>query len=323
MGETGVIFENITVEHYNFAYPECYLAGAIHGASWTFINDVFQFNNCTGLNIGAGGHVIGGRYSDNMHAGIGGYLSHGVVIQGAEIARNNARHDDIGNDAAGLKMATSDSVQLLNNYVHDNYSQGLWADIACSNWLIDGNTVVGNQGSGIKYEISLGATTIRNNVVNDNGTQLDLGESSQGLDVYGNNLWVGDGQTGWFVQAEVRTIDAGGPPLVTQNILGCTTTPRDLRRPGTPRGDVGTGTAGGTGGIYGFLEECVGADRAGDCCRQEPLLRRVAVRSALEVAELLWRWMDSARFYGLSGSEHGGQEANSTVQVRKRKARLS
>ena len=136
------------MEHYNTSTPECYL-GAIHGAGWTFVNDTFQFNNCTGLALGNGGHVLGGHYNDNLHSGIssGG----NAIIEEAEIARNNARHDDIDNDAAGFKGCTSNN-HLLNNYVHDNFAMGLWGDCGNSGWVIEGNTIVGNQGNGIQYE---------------------------------------------------------------------------------------------------------------------------------------------------------------------------
>ena len=193
-GETGVVFANITVEHYNKSVKNCYL-GAIHGASWTFVNDIFQFNNCAAIVLGTGGgHVIGGRYSDNMETGIGASSSDDVTVESAEIARNNVRGDDPGTGVAGLFGSSSNNLHAFNNYIHDNGSPGLWCDSG-GGWLIEGNTIVGNRDIGIRYQDSAGGT-VRNNVVNDN-TQGIYIEDSGTTEVYGNNVRVlasgGDG----------------------------------------------------------------------------------------------------------------------------------
>lgn len=188
----GVVWNNIVVEHYGFNVKACRL-GAIHGvAGWTFKNATFRFNNCTGLNVGPDNKVIGGRFNDNRHAGIQGYKPHRTVIDGAEIARNNTRHDHPESDAAGVKLVHGNLLTMRNNYVHDNYGPGLWCDLSCSNVLIEGNTVVKNYGRGIFYEISMGRTIIRNNVSNDNGATFGRPQigvnSSNGVEVYGNNV---------------------------------------------------------------------------------------------------------------------------------------
>ena len=200
-GETGVVFENITVEHYDTSTPECYL-GAIHGASWTFVNDVFQFNNCSGLVLGTGAHVIGGHYNDNLHSGLAG--GGNAIVERAEIARNNARHDNVDNDAAGFKGCASGN-QVLNNYVHDNYAMGLWCDCRNTGWTVQGNTVVRNLGNGIQYETCLNGT-ISGNVFNDNGRGGILSSSSGATQIYGNNVRVpATGGDAIIVQADPRS----------------------------------------------------------------------------------------------------------------------
>jgi parallel beta-helix repeat protein len=162
----NILFKNITVEHYGSGDSACYL-GAIHGPNnWTFDHCTFTYNRCTGLVVNANCKVIGGRYTYNAHAGIEGGGGN-VIIQGAEIAFNNTRHDDPDWDAAGLKFAIGDNVSILNCWVHDNYGTGLWADISCTNWLFEGNTITNNLRNGIHFEISSGGI-IRNNVINDN-----------------------------------------------------------------------------------------------------------------------------------------------------------
>ena len=206
----GVVFENITVEHYNTSSSECSL-GAIHGTNhWIFDNDTFTLNNCTGLNIGPNSTVTGGHYTYNAHAGIeSGSNSGPITVQGAEIAWNNTRGDNPYNDASGLKFGAVSNVQLLNNWVHDNASVGLWCDVGCTNVTIDGNTVIGNPYEGIRYEVSSGTTYIRNNVANDNGGANNYPQigvwSSDHVQVYDNNVEAVGDEMAILIQADVRT----------------------------------------------------------------------------------------------------------------------
>jgi parallel beta-helix repeat protein len=209
----GVVFKNISVEHYGINQAECFL-GAIHGASkWTFDHTIFRNNNCIGLNAGDGTMIIGGQFIDNAHAGIKGDGS--LIIKGAEIARNNTRRDSMVNDAAGVKLvAQGKGGQLLHNWVHDNYGTGLWCDRACSGVVIDGNTVVKNAYAGIMFEISSGAI-IRNNVVNDNARMQIFISSSGDVQIFNNNVRVPLGPVhGILVQADPRA-----NAVSTQNVV--------------------------------------------------------------------------------------------------------
>jgi hypothetical protein len=219
----GVVLQNITVEHYNKSVSECTL-GAIHGTNhWTFTNDTFTLNNCTGLNVGPNSTVTGGHYTYNAHAGIESGSNNGpIIVQGAEIAWNNTRKDDPYNDASGLKFGAVINVQLLNNWVHNNASNGLWCDINCANIIMSGNTIIGNGYEGIRYEVSNGPAVIEKNVVNNNGSGLGAGSddqigvySSNGVQVYDNNIEVVGSEDSIIVQADIRT---DYPKATTQNI---------------------------------------------------------------------------------------------------------
>lgn len=208
---TGVLWQNITVEYYNTSSPECNL-GAIHGAvNWTFVNDTFTLNNCTGLNVGSGDTVIGGHYTYNAHAGIETYNNANITVNGAEVAWNNTRGDNPTGDAGGFKFSKASNVQLLNNWVHDNAGNGMWCDIGSVNVTFDGNTIINNAFEGIKYEISTIAT-IRNNVVNGNGAGAPDGfaddqigvYTSDHVQVYDNNVETLGKQDTIIVQTDYR-----------------------------------------------------------------------------------------------------------------------
>jgi len=206
-GATGVVFKDITVEHY--ASP--LQMGAIHGVvGWSFIDDTFRDNAAGGLNIGHDTVVQGGHYIDNGEAGILGYKANNAKVIGAEIAGNNTAGNSMDWEAGGLKLTASSNVQLLDNYVHDNHGDGLWGDIADQSFTIAGNTVVNNAYHGIQYEISSGAS-IHDNTVSGNGgsgpvpgAQIFI-SSSGGADVYDNTVTVPGGRgDGIVVQAESR-----------------------------------------------------------------------------------------------------------------------
>jgi parallel beta-helix repeat protein len=283
-----VVFKNISVEHYGINKAGCYL-GAIHGAAgWIFDHTNFVFNNCSGVNLASGSSIIGGRITDNAHGGIKG--GKGVTVRGAEIARNNTRGDDIFNDAAGVKLAGGvTNSQLINNWVHDNYATGLWCDISCDGVIFEGNTVLHNGFAGIMYEIS-SKGIIRNNVVNDNISIQIFVSSSDGAEVYGNNVRVPIGNAhGILIQADRRP-DA---PITSGNAIRSNTV--------TFVGDSVKGS--GTGfRIYGGL---VGKGNYSD-------------HNAFytqDLAHLHWFWSNPRPLPWDVYRLRSGQDANSTLTV--------
>jgi parallel beta-helix repeat protein len=211
-GTTGVELHNITVQNY-------VSATAINtGSNWMIYNVTSQYisgYNGTDYGIGLviGGPnttVSGGHFLNNAHGGIEGGHD-GTIIQGAEIAYNNTRGDDPDHDPGGIKVCGGNDNQIINNYVHDNYSFGIWSDCGNTGWVIDGNTVANNMCSGIQFEVSDGGA-ISNNIVNDNGVGcgfrggIQIGQSSGDTDVHGNNVRVPVGAAfGIFMQAEPRS----------------------------------------------------------------------------------------------------------------------
>lgn len=136
----------------------------------------------------------------NRQYGISGGPSSGTLIEGNELSDNNTAHLDPFHDAGGSKIVGSRTGQFgvtwRNNYVHDNYGNGIWSDGNVRNALYENNCVENNLGVGIDHEISYDAV-IRNNIVRGNGT-LDKGScwhgagiglvNSQNVDIYGNTV---------------------------------------------------------------------------------------------------------------------------------------
>jgi hypothetical protein len=117
-----------------------------------------------------------------------------LLVENNEMSNNNFAGYNHNWEAGGAKFAQMSSLTVRNNYVHDNFGQGLWDDISSSNVLYEGNTVVNNFRTGILHEIG-GVATIRNNVVKNNAaTAYNAANgqiivySSDHTEVYGNTV---------------------------------------------------------------------------------------------------------------------------------------
>jgi hypothetical protein len=105
--------------------------------------------------------VIGGRYHHNTQTAFGfgmEYQTLPVVIDGAEVDANGSE-EFLGHNAGGIKVARLGGLfEVRNCEIHDNFGNGVWADVQCvGNYYIHGNTVYNNGRKGIHYEKS-GAT---------------------------------------------------------------------------------------------------------------------------------------------------------------------
>ena len=203
---TGVLFENITVEHYMPGFQQ----GAISGVfGWTIQDCTFEYmgNSGNGLSPGHDSKVIGGHYLYNAGNGISASNADNLVINGAVVAYNNTAHLNVDNDTGGMKITASNNVQILNSNIHDNYGTGIWADVHDTNWIINGNTVANNSYNGIQWETSDGAT-ITGNTITGNGAGPGMPmegaavyiSSSGHANVYGNTIVVPGGADGIVMQ---------------------------------------------------------------------------------------------------------------------------
>ena len=188
-----VTIRNLVIEKY--ASPG--QNGAIKGgARWTVENNEVRWNHGIGIHMRDGRRLLNNNVHHNGQMGIGG-SSVDAIVEGNEIAYNNAAGYNSYWEAGGTKFTFSRNLVLRGNFVHHNDGPGLWADIDNIDVLIESNRVEDNNLSGIFYEISYRAT-IRNNTASRNGRSkpspwwIDgagiLVASSSDVEVYGNTL---------------------------------------------------------------------------------------------------------------------------------------
>lgn len=162
-----VLIEGLTVRQY--APGAQY--GAIEGNSgrrWRLVDVTAEWNHGRGISMSTEGAVEGGRFVDNGQLGIGG-PGQDILIEGAEIARNNYADYNRLWEAGGLKITDSERVTFRGNHVHHNYGTGVWFDWDVRGVVIEDNLVELNQTMGVQMEASRD-NIIRNNVVARNDT---------------------------------------------------------------------------------------------------------------------------------------------------------
>ncbi len=179
----NVTIESLRVE--KFAGPGIDSAG---GEGWRILNNEFRRNHTRALKVYGQARVIGNYIHHNGQYGVAG-TGDGNVFSGNEIAFNNtarfARSTTSFWDAGGTKFVRNTNLILRENYVHDNFGDGLWVDIDNAGVTVAGNRIERNHRMGINYEISFRGL-IKNNQISDNG---DVGiwiNSSRGVTVTRN-----------------------------------------------------------------------------------------------------------------------------------------
>lgn len=161
-----VTIENITVERY--ASPAQH--GAIHGdrtQRWRVLKVVVQDNSGTGIRLGRSWLLTDSVIRRNGQLGIGGNAP-GTTLLGNVIVHNNLNQFRFEWEGGGIKIVMADNVNIIANFVSQNFGIGIWSDIDVTNGLIAKNKVFQNAHTGILYEIS-GHGNIIDNLVDDNG----------------------------------------------------------------------------------------------------------------------------------------------------------
>ena len=57
-------------------------------------------------------------------------------------------------DEGGFKLWQTNGVTIKDNYIHNNWGPGAWADTGNANTTFTGNTITDNEGQAIFEEIS-------------------------------------------------------------------------------------------------------------------------------------------------------------------------
>ena len=193
----SVLIEGLEIR--NYAPPPQWAAiRGVDTVGWIVRgNDIHD--NTGGVRVGHAMQLVGNHIHHNHQTGVMGQ-SHGLLIEGNEIASNNHdlafHHRDYPEtyEAGGMKLTFSRDVVIRNNVIRNNGLAGIWIDLDCERVTIESNVIEGNIGQGIYYEISRSGT-IRDNLIIGNGLEGSwyhhggiIVASSSGVRVTGNDI---------------------------------------------------------------------------------------------------------------------------------------
>jgi len=154
---------NVTIKHLtvrNFMAPGD--EGVVNhdfGQGWVMEKNTVVNNGGAGALLGADNRLVSNCLADNSQYGFQAFGAN-LVIDGNEVARNN----------------TAGPGTVTNNYIHDNYNVGLWADTNNVGLLFEGNYISDNRSHGLLYETSYNARIVNNTFVRN---ALGLGKEFQ------------------------------------------------------------------------------------------------------------------------------------------------
>jgi hypothetical protein len=140
-------------------------AAAVDGAAgenWQLVDCTVQRIGGRGVSLSPGMHILGGRYVDNGHIGIGGRAA-GSIVEGAEIARNNLRRYGSHWESGGFKnvgghlpgnLPVMRGARLIECHIHHNIGRAVWFDWDCEAAVVERCVIHHNSNEGIAYEAS-------------------------------------------------------------------------------------------------------------------------------------------------------------------------
>jgi hypothetical protein len=163
-----------------------------------------------------------------------------MLVEDNEFSHDAPNGDSVGGTSGAFKLWYDSDVQILNNWVHDSGTVGMWADTDNNGVVFQGNYVDHNANEGLIYEISYNA----------------LIESNTFLD----NSWkAGPGNPG-FPTGAIYVFSSGGDSQVP-NGFGITTL--------TISGNVFTDNWGGVV-LYQNGDRACGFSDSGNCTLIDP-----------------------------------------------------
>ncbi|MCL3839200.1 right-handed parallel beta-helix repeat-containing protein, partial [Aeromicrobium duanguangcaii] len=216
----GTIVRGIGVRRY---------ATTLHmmGAVTTEVDDISMENVVITENatIGLGGWNARQRFrkltiTGNGLMGFGYSGAPGLVLEQSIISGNNVEHFNPAPVAGGVKITRTTGVTVRANLVENNInSSGIWLDESVKNATVVGNTVRGNDSTGISAEISDQIVIADNHVIANRGTGI-WSYTSSNVDIWNNTL-VANSRTLAVWQDDRDTSTAhyrNGLPWLSKNI---------------------------------------------------------------------------------------------------------
>ena len=214
-GGSGVEIRNLTVE--KFGNPV--QSGAISASTgWLIAAVEVRLNHGGGVRMGPRTIVRSSFIHHNGELGIAGgqtdcSRAQGIVLENSELSYNNTAGYNWGWEAGATKWVHTDGLIVRNNYVHDNYGNGLWTDGFNINTVYEGNVVEDNYGAGIEHELGY-AAVIRNNEIRGNAF-----EHPYAAEGYRSGIFIAEARD---VEVYGNTVEAnaGGIVALQQNRIG-------------------------------------------------------------------------------------------------------
>ena len=169
---TNVTIEYLTVE--NFTAPQS--QGVVNqnsAANWSIVNDTIENNPYgAGAMLGTDNTLNNDCLTSNGQYGFQTYSaagSHTVTVTNNEISYNDtANYTETTTGCGctgGAKFWATTGGTVTGNYVHNNYSVGLWFDTNNSGFNISDNYFATNYAEGVMYEVSYNAQITDNTFV--------------------------------------------------------------------------------------------------------------------------------------------------------------
>lgn len=173
----GVTVEYLTIQSFG-AVGSNNNEGVVNhdsGEDWTITHNTIRDNAGAGMMLGSGNVARLNCVTRNGQYGFNAYSTDGpsdVTLDRNELSYNNTydwerKIEGCGCTGGGKFWSVTDAT-VTDNFVHDNFGVGLWADNNNRGFLIQGNHVSDNADVGIVYETSYNAL-IRDNTIVRNG----------------------------------------------------------------------------------------------------------------------------------------------------------
>jgi parallel beta-helix repeat protein len=215
---THVTIKYLVIEHF-IPRADQYVVNHDAASYWTIEYDTIRQNGDTrgsqlgaALGMGSANIVEHDCLTHNGQYGLNAGGS-GTEFNYNEIAWNGISYfpDTNCGCSGGIKYWDATNATIVGNYIHDNYSVGLWVDTDNAGFLIKNNYISDNWAEGIVYEISYNADITENTLV-DNG--WGVGSATAGGFPYGDAIYInGSGGDSNVASAFAGTFE------ITNNVL--------------------------------------------------------------------------------------------------------
>jgi len=150
-------------------------------------NLVIQDNAMIGLNLENNGGTLSRLTVERSGMlGVGTNASYDLSITDSVIRQNNWQRFKEAPVSGGIKITRSRGVTVSNNDISRNYSSGLWLDESVYDSKVIGNTVEGNEWTGIQLELSSKAV-VAGNTITGGKAGLQLMDTDD-VRVYNNSI---------------------------------------------------------------------------------------------------------------------------------------